>query len=201
MAKERIIEIDLLRTIAIVMMVIYHAAFDIHINLDTPLWETLRLLTVGIFLVVSGMSTPFSRSPLKRALVVLGCALLISTVTYIYNKDYFIYFGILHCIGGGMLLLIPLKKLQTWNIGLGLLVLLIPVIPPPRDTLDYYPLFPWIGLMLIGAGLSHYLYIQHTYRLLKKVPRALLLPGRHALLIYMIHQPILLATLYLLHAW
>jgi uncharacterized membrane protein len=202
MAKERITEIDVLRTIAIVMMIIYHTAFDLRsfyswdIDLFGRSWEVFRVITVSAFLLASGISSQLSRHPLKRALIVLICALLISSVTYIYDPKTFIYFGILHCIGFGLLLLIPLKKLKEFCIPLGVAILFLPTPNPLAPTLDFYPLFPWVGLMLIGAGLSHYLYIRNKYRLLQKAPRILTTPGRYALPIYMIHQPILLGILY-----
>lgn len=213
MAKERIIEIDLLRSLAIVLMVIFHAAFDLWAFYDWQIdiwgtqWQILRILTASLFLILAGVSTNFSSRPLKRALVVIACALLISIVTYVYDSSTFIYFGILHCIGVGMLLLILLKKIREWNIILGLMVILYPLstIHYPlfdRPTLDYYPLFPWFGLMLIGAGLGHYLYIRNNlrYMTMRAGMPALqyaVFPGKHALLMYMIHQPIVLGILYL----
>jgi uncharacterized membrane protein len=206
-------EIDLLRTIAIVLMVIYHAAYDLHafyewnIDLAEPVWETLRVTTVSLFLLLSGISSQFSRHPLKRSAVVLGCAALISIVTYLYDPDTFIRFGILHCIGFGMLLLITLKKLKEINIVFGLLILLyqeqlsiinyqFSILAKP--ALDYYPLIPWFGLMLIGAGIGHFLYIRKNFVFVQTQNIASLL-GKYSLVIYMIHQPILLALLYTMH--
>jgi len=207
MSKGRIIEIDLLRSIAIAMMVIYHAAFDLwsfynwNINLYGAPWETFRIITVSLFLLCSGMSSQFSSHPLRRVAIVLGSAGLISLATYIYSPNMFIYFGILHCIGLGMIVMIPLKKIKEWNILFGILVLLIPSIPAPLDTLDYYPPTPWLGLILIGSGLSYFLYKRNRYRLLKNIPSLFTIPGRYALPIYIIHQPILLILLYFLHSW
>jgi len=209
MAKERITEIDLLRTLAIALMVIFHTAYDLWAFYDWQIdiwgtqWQILRILTASLFLILAGVSSNFSRRPLKRSLIVIACALLISAVTYVYDSNTFIYFGILHCIGFGMLLLIPLKHLKEFNILLGIAVVtLLPTPNPPLPTLDYYPLIPWFGLMLIGAGLGHYLYIRNNFSTFQYFSiSVLVLPGRHALLIYMIHQPILLAVLYLLHTW
>ncbi len=167
--NTRITEIDLLRTIAIALMVIYHVAFDLwafydfDIDLFGNAWQTLRIITASLFLLVSGASAQFSNRPFRRAGIVLGCAVLISIVTYIYDPDTFIYFGILHCIGIGMLLLIPLKRFKELLIPLGILLLLLPTPNAPLPTLDYYPLIPWFGLMLIGSGLSHYLYIRNQF--------------------------------------
>ncbi|MAE68412.1 MAG: heparan-alpha-glucosaminide N-acetyltransferase [Candidatus Peribacteraceae bacterium] len=208
MAKGRITEIDLLRTVAIILMVIYHTAYDLytfydwHINLWGESWQTFRIITASLFLILSGIATNFSSKPLRRALIVLACAVLISITTYLYDPTTFIYFGILHCIGLGMLLLIPLKKLRELNILIGIAILtLIPQIPAPLPTLDYYPIIPWIGLMMIGSGIGYYLYIRNNLRLPITYHLSLItLPGRHALLIYVLHQPIILATLALLYS-
>ena len=202
MAKERITEIDVLRTIAIVMMIIYHTAFDLRsfyswdIDLFGRSWEVFRVITVSAFLLASGMSSQLSSRPLRRAAIVLGYALLISAVTYIYDPNTFIYFGILHCIGFGMLLLIPLKKLKEFCIPLGVAILFLPTPNPLAPTLDCYPLFPWVGLMMIGAGIGHFLYIRNSFIIHNSKFKILALPGRYALLIYMVHQPILLGILY-----
>ena len=202
MAKERITEIDVLRTIAIVMMIIYHTAFDLRsfyswdIDLFGRSWEVFRVITVSAFLLASGMSSQLSSRPLRRAAIVLGYALLISAVTYIYDPNTFIYFGILHCIGFGMLLLIPLKKLKEFCIPLGVAILFLPTPNPLAPTLDFYPLFPWVGLMMIGAGIGHFLYIRNSFIIHNSKFKILALPGRYALLIYMVPQPILLGILY-----
>ena len=207
---QRHAEIDLLRTIAIVMMVIFHAAYDLvafydwNIHLESTSWQALRITCVSLFLFVSGVSTNFSSKPLRRSMTVLGCALLISIATYVVDPHTFIRFGILHCIGAGMLCLIILKPLKEWNIPLGFIIIYFSLfifhfqLPPPHLTLDYYPFIPWFGLMLLGAGIGHFIYIRKKMIINMKIPKILLLPGKNALLIYMIHQPILLGLLSLI---
>lgn len=144
--KARITEIDLLRTIAILMMVTYHIGFDLEVlyDINVHLFSTpgniVRIVTAVIFLLVSGMASNLSTRPLRRALIVLGCALLITTTTYIYDPKTFIYFGILHCIGLGLLALIPLRKLKELLIPIGIVLILLPEPAAPLPTLDYYPL-------------------------------------------------------------
>lgn len=206
MAKKRIIEIDLLRTIAIIMMIVFHIAFDLYyfygfpIDLFGSVWQSFRILTASLFLIVAGIATNFTAQPLRRAGIVLSCAALISMVTYIYDPKTFIYFGILHCIGLGMLVLIPLKRLKEFTILIGLALALAPALSPLRPTLDFYPPIPWIGLMLIGYGVGHYLYVRNNFRLPITINQSLItFPGRHSLIIYMIHQPIILGILYLIY--
>jgi len=73
----------------------------------------------------------------------------------------------------------------------------------PR-TEDYVPLFPWIGVVLIGAGLAA-LWQRAQWRvpdrlraLNERAPRWLLFLGTWALTVYLVHQPVLLGTMALL---
>ena len=67
---------------------------------------------------------------------------------------------------------------------------------------DYFPLLPGVGFLLIGAFLGPVLYGTKTSRFpLKGAPRLsrpFLFAGRHALIFYLAHQPIVLGVLSLL---
>lgn len=66
---------------------------------------------------------------------------------------------------------------------------------------DYYPLVPWFGFALLGIWAGWRLYPGRTRRftlpdLAHVAPiRALSFLGRHSLVIYLVHQPVLLALL------
>lgn len=207
--NHRFLEIDLLRTLAVLLMIIFHTAYDLStfynwdIHLAGPVWQTLRIITASLFLIISGVSMQFSRTPFRRALKLLSCAVLITIVTYLYDPSTYIYFGILHCIGFGMLVLIPLQKYKKITIPLGIGIAMIPAMAPPHPTLDFYPPIPWIGLMFVGYGVGHYIYKRKQWEL--KIENCTLLtyftfPGRHALLIYLVHQPIILVVLHMIFA-
>ena len=203
--QQRITELDLLRTLAIVLMLVYHTAYDLWAFFDYDIdlwggtWQTVRIVTASIFLIVSGAASHFSRNLLRRALIVLGCAMVITLITYVYDPDTFIYYGILHLIGMGMLILIPLRRLKEWLIPLGLALTLTPPLTPPQSSLDFYSPTPWIGLMLLGSGIGYFLFVRNQFSILNSQFSILRLPAQHALLIYLLHQPLLLSILYLLH--
>jgi uncharacterized membrane protein len=63
---------------------------------------------------------------------------------------------------------------------------------------DYVPMLPWFGVVLIGMFAAPYLkqWAKQAQPLVSnKAGKALALAGRHSLLIYMAHQPILMGLL------
>jgi uncharacterized membrane protein len=61
----------------------------------------------------------------------------------------------------------------------------------PRYTEDLVPLFPWLGVMLIGMGLGGLLPINKYDVPKNSITKPLAIMGRHGLIIYLIHQPLL----------
>jgi uncharacterized membrane protein len=67
-------------------------------------------------------------------------------------------------------------------------------------TEDYVPFIPWFGVVLLGIALGHRLYRQgYLYNLPSSIwEKRLATVGQHSLLIYMLHQPLLLGGLLVL---
>ena len=67
--------------------------------------------------------------------------------------------------------------------------------------LDYFPLFPWLGVVLLGVFLGNTFYAKNSR--IFPVPdwddylpvRFLSFLGRHSLVIYVIHQPVMIGIL------
>jgi uncharacterized membrane protein len=66
-------------------------------------------------------------------------------------------------------------------------------------TEDFVPLFPWLGVVLLGIALGHGLVRRDFAPVapLARAPQALRWRGRHSLVVYMLHQPTLLGVLWL----
>lgn len=225
---QRIAEIDILRGIAIIMMIIYHFLFDLNyffnakIPLTTGFYGIFQKTTASLFLLLVGISlylsntkskAPFKKY-LKRGVIVFCYGLLISLVTYIIFREQYVIFGILHLIGISIILSYPFRKFNNLTLVLSLvfifLGLLISNINSTSNTLlvlgvhtsdflslDYFPIFPWFGVVLLGLSLGNLLYKKAVVAKLNLafqnnlLLRLLTFLGRNALKIYLLHQVVL----------
>ena len=226
--------IDVLRGLALIAMVIYHASWNLDYFGLTALgvfynegWKYFAFGIAGSFLLLSGISLQLahksSSSPKKyfrRIIRIAIAALLISGVTFFVFPNEFIYFGILHHIALAAILIYPLLRLPA--IALSLIALLIFATEPylafnfanprwfswtgiaafPSPSNDFVPLFPWLGVLLFGAALGKLMLkpsIANTLQKMKyRQARPIAFLGRHTLIIYLLHQPILFGLSYLL---
>ncbi len=224
--KERIWEIDALRGLFIIFVVIIHLIFDLeymyNVDLNLPNMYYFVQVNGGIlFVLISGISITLGSRCIKRGLFVLGCGLLITLVTYILFPEITIVFGILHLLGVCMLLYPIYKKLPSWAIAL----LAVPIVvlgyvfenmqvnnpylffigltTEKFNTGDYFPLFPHLGYFMIGVVLGRLLYSEKK-SLLPNFPKNnfiikfLQFCGRHSIWIYLIHQPVIYLVLNLI---
>lgn len=187
--------------------------------LRTPLMELLRYAIVGSFIAISGVCARLSKRPLRRGLIVLAAALLVSAVTYLVGAP--VYWGILHLLGVCMLLYAAVRK--RWEAlpgiyacGAALLVFALTFVLPIRvrvgvpflfpfglrtaafASADYYPLLPWGALFFAAAAAGERLGDMPPEKKYASAPRALAWLSRRSLLIYLVHQPVLLALAALL---
>ena len=117
--KKRYELLDAFRGILMIEMVIYHYLFDIAAFspdftdfFTNPVYYVFQQSIGWGFIFLSGMCVVFSKKMLKRSLMILGSAAIVSLVTYIATPDVAINFGVLCCIGSCMLLMIPVKKIS-----------------------------------------------------------------------------------------
>jgi len=195
----------------------YHDAF----------WLNFRTLIVSLFLGLVGVSLAlaarqqFNRAAyLRRLAQIGGCALLVTLSTWwLFPKSY-TFFGVLHFIALASVLALPLTRFFFANLFLGISLVVLGVtlqhaffdgpwwrwvglMTHKPVTQDYVPLLPWLGVVLIGLFLGKWLPQSKQFSALfggaaqAAVPRGLAWGGRHALLIYMLHQPLLMGGLYL----
>ena len=242
-SEGRFVEIDLLRGLAVIMMVLYHFLFDLYffniypIDVTTGFWKVFAIITASLFLLLVGISFTISAVKaevvmnrrnffmkyLKRGITILIIAALITVVTWWYLGEGYIIFGILHLIGfsiiiapfffhrklialyGGILFIIGGILLQGVR---GPFILLpLGIHPVSFYSVDYTPIFPWFGLVLIGIYLGELFYPggkrSYTFpefftssKLTEYPGKALAFLGRHSLAIYILHQPVIILLLH-----
>jgi uncharacterized membrane protein len=226
---ERITEVDALRGVAIAMMAAYHFIFDIYyLGLAQVDLQFLPILlfqrsTGTLFLLLAGASVWLSEirnregyaRHARRGLLLAAVAMLITLATWIYPRQGFITFGIIHMIAASTLIAPLFLRLGRLNILLGLLLiiagffigsvetdsrLLFPlgIAYPGYTALDYYPLIPWFGVVLIGMEAGRIIFPQgkarwKTYD--SAWARGLAFLGRNSLAIYLAHQPLMLGAM------
>jgi uncharacterized membrane protein len=149
-----------------------------------------------------------------------GAAALITVATFIATPDAFIFFGILHSIALASVLGLAFLRLPWWVTGAaGLFVLLsrpwlqtplldaspfwwtgLSAIIPVSN--DYVPVFPFFGMVLIGmaaAQLAHargWLVRMALVKFDGLPGRFLQFIGRHSLVYYLLHQPVMIGILF-----
>ena len=220
MIKKRIQLIDGLRGIAVVLMVIHNFLYDLvyfigipHQWFDNPVFNFLHYIFAGLFILLSGISSRFSRSNVKRGLKVIAVAILFTVVTYIMDMP--IIFGILHFLGVCMVLYGLTQKFWERCKGIWFPILCVALIVlsawavnsieinsrwlwmfgwtyPGFVSFDYFPLFPWMFVFLLGTWLGGIIregkmpgwFYDADMPLFPKI-------GRKSLIIYILHQPVL----------
>jgi len=231
---KRFWEIDTARGIAIILMVVFHLFRDLKYFQVFAFesfgfwWVFPRIIaSMFIFLVGISLSVSYSRTKnksfrkyLKRGLKIFSWGLIITAVTWAMVPESFIFFGILHFIGVGVIIAYPFLKKPKYNLQAGLAFVVFgwvisgfffdfPYLMPLGffargiQTFDYFPLFPWFGLVLIGTWFGNLLYPDgERYLKIKNIDntttRILSFMGRNSLKIYLIHQPITIGLAYLL---
>ena len=186
---------------------------------SNPVFDVLHYFFAGLFIFLSGVSSRFSRGNIKRGLKVIAVAVLITIVTYFMDMP--IWFGILHLLGFSMLFfglthkfwdMVPGKAAPFIYIALVVAFssatsrldpgaensfarIILSVLGWPQQgfvSYDYFPILPWVFVFLLGTWAGVYIagrklpewFYEARFPFFPAV-------GRKALLIYILHQPVL----------
>ncbi len=186
---------------------------------SNELWIVVRYTIITMFLLSMGMSLKLVhleeikwQKVIKRVIILGVASIVVSIATYIEFPRSWVYFGILHFVFVSSLvgllflpyprfsILVAISIFVTYALGWlnfhSLYILLKEPLSLPRYTQDFVPFFPWFAVVLIGI-------IIVSYGLHNRLPkdsflsantarnRVLGFMGRHSLIIYLIHIPIL----------
>ena len=188
-----------------------------------PFWLAARSAILSSFLAIAGISMVLARKGvrsdarwLRHAAVIAGAALLVSAASYVMFPRSYIWFGVLHAIAASLVVARPFVDRPLAAVAAGAVVIAAGIVfsHPAFDnralgwigfmthkpvTEDYVPLFPWTGVLLLGIAAGHWLVRERFAPLapLGRVPGALRFLGRHGLVVYLVHQPLLIGLLWL----
>lgn len=238
-ASSRYAFIDWLRGFSILLMVIYHLCYDLDLfgYIDTAFgknyWVPFRYVIVIGFLSLVGVSLVMVhgekvrwKSMRKRSLQLLMAGLAVSVSSYFIDPRQVTLFGILQLILVASWLALPFVKYDKLAFISGALIFVlghivqtsaleplwihwIGMVEYKRPALDYVPVFPWLGMVLMGIALGHWFLNNQTGRKLasfqmsqrsglRLFSKGLEKAGQHSLIIYLLHQPLLFGVFYLI---
>jgi uncharacterized membrane protein len=188
MEKERFIELDIIRGVAISVTIFFHLLWDLdyyglsQVNKEMysygAYFPTIFFGLVGVCLVISSQHRTTGQLLIRGAWI-FGIGLIITAITTIIIPDKPVTFGVLHCIGSSIILSTFFIKFKVYNLVIAPFIILGGVlignfyIQDPSFlhlaiglhqknlyayTVDYFPLLPWFGVTLLGLGVGSILY-------------------------------------------
>ena len=223
MSEKRVWQVDAFRGLAVVLMIVFHFFFDLDylglaaFSMYDGAFLVLQRVTAFLFLSLVGVSLVLAKPDLtqavRRFLLLSGVAFGITLATLVYPGKGAIFFGIIHLIALSVLLGHFFLRFNSLNLFFGSLFLLSGFVvsgvttsspltlwlglrPAGFYTLDYYPLIPWFGLVLFGIFLGKKVFQPLVRSDPPKIAAPLGWLGRHALWIYLVHQPVIFGVLW-----
>ncbi len=168
---NRFWEIDLLRTIAIAMMITFHALYvpqylGIAHTMDYVyhgFWWWFPRVTGGIFIFLAGVSLTITHSRsikmsgfLHRGLQIFAWGMVITAITWLISRTGYVRFGILHFFGVAFILAPFFLRFRFINLMLGIALMAIGIYLQEQRIFIDFPWLLWLGLMPRGFWTMDY---------------------------------------------
>ncbi|MCB1360984.1 MAG: DUF1624 domain-containing protein [Rhodobacter sp.] len=227
-SARRLPGVDIARGVALIGMVIFHFTLDLEMfgqvpqgTIESPPWMVFARLVAGSFVFLAGLSLVLGhgagirwRPFLTGTGQIAAGALAVTLATYAAMPWMFVFFGILHSIALSRVLGLAFLRLPVPVLVLAAAAVWIAPYLWPTDamnprwlawigfaaeqplSMDLEPVFPWFAPFLLGMAAAR-LGLHHAL----PAPRwltPLAWPGRHSLAVYLIHQPVIFGTLWLI---
>lgn len=186
-SNTRIWELDALRGLCILCVIVVHFLFDLSffgsIDLTLPGWYVfIQEYGGAIFVLLSGCCATLGTRSVRRGAIVFASGMLITAVTYgmyrlgMSGADVVVKFGVLHLLGVCMICYPLFRNLRPATLtALGLVIVVIGfsirgILVPQRwlfplglmydgfTSSDYFPIFPQLGYFLLGAAIGKTAY-------------------------------------------
>lgn len=224
---KRFFELDLLRGVAVILMILFHIGYDLaHFGYATYVttrdieWIIFRGIVLSMFLLAVGMSAYLAYrdgirySKLIKTLAKLILAsVLISVGSYFVFPQEWIYFGVIHFITVALVASLVFIRAPKLSLAVGVMIIgsyLMGYSPfdyifaysvvhwnIPSFTVDLVSFTPWFGVVLIGI----FVMDKNVFGLKiqqNKTTKSVAFLGRHSLAIYLLHQPLLFGLFYVI---
>ena len=187
--------LDELRGLDLISMMCYHGLWDVvflfgvqlpwYTGMPGHLWQ--QSICWG-FILLSGFCLPMGHHMYKRGALVFGAGALVTAVTVLFMPEDVVLFGVLTLLGSAMVLLPRFLYQNLFTAYLGFY-------PEGFFSTDYFPLVPWLFLFWSGFFLYHLIGRERMEPLHHSICPALGWLGRHSLVVYLLHQPVLYGVL------
>jgi uncharacterized membrane protein len=217
---RRVLWLDVTRGIGVFAMVCYHIVWDFRFfgiaspfPEDSLFWRAGHFLISGVFFyccgaglragAVRGVGGVF----LRRLIPLTVACGVVSFLTFLAFPSGWIYFGVLHAILICILLCSPFRVTPRLAgvVGCGGVIIFVLTdwtwapIPLTGYTLDYVVVFPWVVVVLFG--IASFDKVNQIFSGKKRGSGQWSLwlswMGKRSLAIYLLHQPVLFALLWL----
>lgn len=189
--------------------------------------KIIRYIVISCFFIVSGISCSLSKNNWKRGVKLTIMAILITVITYSISffSDFNIRveFGVIHFYAACVLIWYLINKIDLYGIQIicyailiiaSLIILvftptlsssniLLPLGIPKEGYIyqfDYFPIFPWISIFLIGGLIGENYFKTKEAKeniIAERLFAPLIYVGQHGLGIYLIHLPLLIILIFI----
>lgn len=143
-SSQRFIEIDMIRGLAIILMILGHIFWDLDyfglMPINSGIYSFLQSTVPPTFFLLVGISLVVSKKKIenitlknekdyyirliRRGLKILGLGIILTILSLIFIPQKPVFFGVLHCIGISVILSAPFLKYRKYNLLIAITILL-----------------------------------------------------------------------------
>jgi uncharacterized membrane protein len=184
---------------------------------------SIILFVMGMASVMARRRNPGGLDPLvflRRLAIIAVAAGLVSVATFIVDARSYIFFGILHHIAAASVILLAVHRAPSaavWVLAAGVALapeflrfdvfnadylMWLGLYTEAPGSVDYVPLLPWLAVPLAGVVAGRMIFLGDAVPAMlawapnDPISKTVHYLGRHSLVVYLIHQPILFGGLY-----
>ena len=185
-------------------------------------WRIFPISIASVFIFLSGAAARisfeshkegFGKRYFTRGWKLLIFAAFVTLFTSIFVPEGTIYFGILHFFAASSFLVPLFIKYNRLSLVAGLSIiaagfylqqtdfnfsylLWLGFMPRGFSTFDYFPLIPWLGVLLLGVYSGEYIAMKMAdIKFKNKLAGKFMFLGKNSLTVYLVHQPVLIIIL------